>query len=382
MIRLPLAVLFMLWAAASLWAGLAAVLAVRSPLSALAIAPAQPEALAGVLTQNRDEGAPWLLAQAEALQRAAPLSDLPLTYVAAASLANGRLERAVGLLDAALARNPRREASLALRASTALAQNDTPQALATLARLVILDQDAGRRGLYLDTIAALSETPEGRAWVLSETFANDQAAPIMLSHLNGVHSDLSLLLTLNEAYPDAQAGLIDRALRERGSTVAFILWLSLLPEDAGRAFSWPFNPGFEARAVPPPFNWRLEMPGVSRGEGAQLVVSYSGRGRQSFLSQLMLLRPGLYRFTGGISGDGQERGGGFVWELACAEGGAVIGRTLRTGHRGGPSMVEAMFEVPATGCDGQTLTLIGAPGEFPMRTRAAIGPVAIAAVAP
>jgi tetratricopeptide (TPR) repeat protein len=371
-----------LWAAGAMWAGFAAVLAAHAPSSALIIAPGQPQALARLLTQTRDEASPWLTAQAEALLRAAPLSDLPLAYIGAASLSAGRLEEAVGLFDAALARNPRREASLALRASAAFAQNDTVEALTKLARLVVLDQNPERRGQYLEAIAALSESPSGRAWLLSEAFAADQAAPAILAHLNGRHSDLSLLLALNQSNPAGQAALVERGLRERGPRIAFIMWLSLLPEELNGAFAWPFNPGFEAIAAPPPFNWRLDNQGLSRNADRELVVSYSGRGRQSFLGQFMLLRPGLYRFTGTISGDGQVRGGGYVWEIACAGGGAVIGRTLRAGHRGGPSRVEATFEVPETGCEGQTLTLIGAPGEFPMRVRATLGPVAIAEIEP
>jgi hypothetical protein len=60
----------------------------------------------------------------------------------------------------------------------------------------------------------------------------------------------------------------------------------------------------------------------------------------------------------------------------------MLGRTQRAGFRGAPTRVEAVIEVPATGCEGQRLSLIGAPGEFPMRTRATIGAVSLEAVDP
>jgi hypothetical protein len=298
----------------------------------------------------------------------------------AEALAAGRTHEAETILALALLRNPRREATRVWLASTAFAQGETSAGLDQLARLLVLDRQ--RASVYLDAIAELAETPEGRSWLGSETFARSPAAPEIVRHLNGAHSDLGLLLVLNRDNPDAQASLIERALRERGASIAFILWLSLLPEEAGAAFSWPFNPGFEDVQAPPPFNWRYHGRTASQGAGRGVIVRYTGRGRQTLISQMMLLRPGSYRLTSELSGDGQERGGGFVWEMTCTGGGAPTGRTPRTGYRGAPNSVEAIFEVPSQGCEGQTLRLIGAPGEFPMRAQATVTSVAIQAVAP
>ncbi len=379
-LRVVLAVLVALWAFSSLWAGAVAVVAESTPHQALAMVPNQPQALATLLTANREDPSAPLEQDGASLLRAAPLSDLPMALAGEAALAAGRLEEAAVLLDAALARNPRREATRVWRAATAVGQGQTTEALAQLARLVILDGE--RRPVYLDAIAALSETPEGRAWLLSPAFAGDPAAPIILRRLNDGHSDLSLLLTLNQSDPSAQAGLVERALRERGPSVAFILWLSLLPEDMSAAFSWPFNGRFEELAAPPPFNWRIHSRSVGLQEGGGLRVSYTGRSRQSLVSQMMLLRPGRYQFTSELSGDGQERGGALVWEISCVDGGDVLGRTPRGGSQGGGRRVEVTFAIPAAGCDGQRLTLIGAPGEFPMRARASITAVAITGVTP
>ena len=379
--RIMLLVLVVLWGLSSLWAGLAAVLAPGAPQTALALNPAQPRALAQLLVQDAGEEAGWgRLGDAQTLLRAAPISDLALTYAGAAALSEARLADAERLLEAAIARNPRREASLALSASAAMAQNRTETALARLSRLVVLDPP--RAGAYLDAIAALAETEEGREWMASEALAADAAAPAILAHLTRVHSDLPLLLEINRTDRAAQAILVDRALQERGATVAFIMWLSLLPQDLQGDFSWPFNPRFEDIVAPPPFNWTYTAQGISRSTETGLLVSYNGRGRQSFLTQLMLLRPGLYRFSSTVSGDGQERGAGIVWEISCADTGVMLGRTQRAGFRGAPTRVEAVIEVPATGCEGQRLTLIGAPGEFPMRTRATIGAASLEAVDP
>ncbi len=379
MFRIGLSVIFAIWAFASLWAGLGAVLAPRAPEQALAIVPSQPQALAAQLTAIRQDPSASINRGAQALLRAAPLSDLPLAYAGEAALSAGRPEDAAALLEAAIKRNPRREATRAWRAAAAVSQGETAQALTQLARLVVLD--SARRETYLDAIAALTETPAGRDWLQSPIFANDQAAQVILRHLNGVHSDFSLLLALNQQDLSAQVGLVDRALRERGLSVAFVLWLSLLPPETNAAFSWPFNPNFEDRQAPPPFNWRAHgrLSLAEPGEGLRL--SYTGRGRQPLISQLMLIRPGAYRLTSQLSGDGQERGGALVWEVSCYPSGAVLGRTARAGFQGGPREVEAVFEVPTSGCEGQMLTLVGSPGEFPMRTRARVTSVSLARVA-
>jgi hypothetical protein len=377
--RLFLAILVTVWGAAALWAGMAATLAVRSPASALQIAQHQPRALAELLTAQRDASDGAREAASEALLRSSPMSDLPFAYAGAASLSDGRVEEAISFLDAALVRNPRREATLVWRASAAVASDDTPDALAHLARLVVLDQP--RANIYLEAIAALSQRPEGQAWLLSEVLARDPAFASIVRHLNGVHPDLGVLLSLNHADPVAQASLIDRALRERGPSVAFILWISLLPAETGSDFFWPFNPRFESMPALPPFNWSLNERVASLERGRGLVVTYNGRGVQGFVTQTILLRPGYYRFSSELNGDGQERGGGFVWEIRCASAdGQVLARTERAGYRDGPGVVDVTFEVPAQGCEGQILTLVGVPGEFPMRARATVSQVAISSV--
>jgi hypothetical protein len=378
--RLLLAIFLSVWGAAALWAGVAAALSVRSPASALQIAPHQPRALAELLTAQREATDGARQAASAALLRSAPLSDLPLVYAGTASLTGGSVDESIKLLDAALARNPRREATLVWRASAAVAAGDTSDALVHLTRLVVLDQL--RADVYLDAIGELSQRPEGQAWLFSEGFAQSPAFLTIIRHLNNVHPDLGVLLRLNHADPVSQAGLIDRALRERGPAVAFILWISLLPAEAGGAFSWPFNPTFENVSALPPFNWSLNERVASLERDRGLVVTYSGRGVQGFVTQTILLRPGAYRFSSELSGDGQERGGGFVWEIRCASTDAqLLARTERSGYRDGPRDVDANFEVPAQGCDGQVLTLVGVPGEFPMRARATVSQVAISSVA-
>jgi hypothetical protein len=375
-----LAIILMAWGGLSLWAGTAATLVADNPAQALEFAPHQARALAARVTAQREGSSELIEAQAEALLRAAPLSDLPLVYRGEAFLSAGQFDEAARFLDAALARNPRREATLAWRAAVAVAQEDTEGALSLLARLVVLDPP--QAGVYLNAIAVLAQRPEGRTWLLSESFARDPAFTPIVQHLTGVYPDLGVLLRLNQTDPIAQAALIERALRERGASVAFILWISLLPPEASAAFTWPFNPRFEEMAAPAPFNWSGNTRATSFEEGRGLVVTYNGRGRQMLVGQMMLLRPGRYSFSSPVSGDGQERGGGLVWEISCAsEDAPVLARTEKAGHQGGPRAVEMTFEVPAQACDGQRLTLLGVPGEFPMRTRATIAQVAITQVA-
>ena len=345
--------------------------------------PFQPQALSAVFDAARlseEDGAGAVLdASARRLAIAAPLAARPFARAGEAALNAGDVARAQDLLARATARDPRSPYARAWLALAEATAGDAAAALAHLVQLVRLDPDQSAG--YREVIAGLAATPEGRARALALAAVDPEAAQIVFASLITNSGDYPLLLALAKDRPQVQAQLVQTLIRERGTTPAFIAWTSLLPDDMAQAFSWPFNPDFRDVGAPPPFNWGLNRRFALSDPRGGIVVSYSGRNRPQIASQLMLLRPGAYTLTISQTGEAQTRGGRLVWEARCHGGGPLLARLEPDAEAERLGDLSGDVVVPRD-CDAQTLTLLGLPGELPMRTRARIHRVTIQPRAP
>lgn len=116
-----------------------------------------------------------------------------------------------------------------------------------------------------------------------------------------------------------------------------------------------------------PFGWTYSDNVTDRAvqlDGGGLEVHFSGQASVTFVSQMLVLRPGSYRLR--LAGDGSLRAEALQWRLTCRAGGAASLASLDLGTVAqGASAAEIAFSVPASGCGAQNMALVGAPLTFP-----------------
>lgn len=119
--------------------------------------------------------------------------------------------------------------------------------------------------------------------------------------------------------------------------------------------------GFTDRSSLPPFNWSLTSNSVGLAErqpGGRLHVLYYGQEDGTLATQLLILRPGTYRFSykalGGRSGEGA-----LTWSVWCDKANAPL-NSVGVEPGGDQGM---QFTVPAN-CPAQWLRLSGASDDI------------------
>jgi len=95
-----------------------------------------------------------------------------------------------------------------------------------------------------------------------------------------------------------------------------------------------------------------------------LSVTYYGRAGGELASQLLVLRPGSYRFRFAVEGK-TPAGATLYWSLRCANNDKLEPMRAVVKGEGPLRALVANFTVPA-GCPAQRLTLVGEAGEFPV----------------
>lgn len=193
-------------------------------------------------------------------------------------------------------------------------------------------------------------------------------------------ADVRRLAPSNNAGPE-EAFLV-RALVQAGQyREARTLWESFTPAsmqakvvtdgdfkgvDALAPFAWTFSSGSDGSAE------------ITRGdEGGSIEVDYFGGGVMVLAEQTLAARPGSYRLTTLLTAEGEAPDLQLAWELFCLPSARPIA-TLRL-QPFGPNVFrrETPVTIPATGCAGQSLALVGRPGEVTRSLRAQITEVAL-----
>lgn len=129
---------------------------------------------------------------------------------------------------------------------------------------------------------------------------------------------------------------LDTLIVRRQYDLAYSVWLWHLPEDQLSRLGLLYNPGFERKPSGLPFDWQIgpsqgavvEFTRAPGSRGQQLNVAFGvGRVRMGEVSQLVILAPGRYRFSGRVRGELQGARG-LRWQAVCLNQRAtLIGQT-------------------------------------------------------
>jgi len=312
---------------------------------------------------------------------AAPLQPEPFLVEAAIAEKAGELSRAELLLKQARWRDPRSAAARYLLADVWLRENrivDGLGEMAVLARLL-----PGASVQLVPALAAYARTPGADQQLIAILRANPQLRRPLLIALAGDPQNVALVVKLSgvdERSSDPGSlvwkSRLLNALIERGDYQrAYGLWRNFAGLAPGGS-PLLFNGEFKKLAVPPPFNWSYNSgkAGIAEPANERLRVLYYGRDNQTFAAQLLLLKPGNYRFEAPVRGKSSPDS--LYWTLTCGSDGTPIMQLSITST---PSA--ARFAVPA-GCETQSLKLNGHEQDMPQDSDVQIGPVRIERVGP
>jgi hypothetical protein len=150
--------------------------------------------------------------------------------------------------------------------------------------------------------------------------------------------------------------------------LAYYTWLQFLPADELRSAGLLFNGGFESPPSGLPFDWQITsgtgvtidvVPRPDKTGGHGLLVDFQyGRVAYRSVTELVMLAPGSYEFTGKYKGQlvGPR---GLKWRIACANGPtALVGESpMIIGKAPDWKTVSFSFTVPPTDCHAQYVRL-------------------------
>ncbi len=146
-------------------------------------------------------------------------------------------------------------------------------------------------------------------------------------------------------------------------------WLAGLPAQERGPSRLMFDGAFRGTRAPGPFGWTFKDVDAGRAEAAKdgqrtyLDVAYFGGQNVSLADQMLALPPGRHilrliaRSPNGISS------GRLSWRLTCLPGGSQIGLLDMGRAADANRRFSAAFTVPASGCPGQSLSLVAEPGD-------------------
>lgn len=372
------------WYALSL--GMADHYAKSNPGRALAWRSQHPEALIRRAEQLAADPAQAAAARDHA-QRALvanPLDGRPYRVLGEVAEAAGDRDRAVELYELAADRSPQDLKSRAWLLDHALATRDPVAAVDHLDALLRLNPSLMPR--MLPILAGLASAPPALDPLAERLQRQPPWRTRMLVQVAQNAPDAGAIAPLFDRLRKAPGGLappelaawLDRLAKDGQWGPAYLTWASQLSPERQRSLGNVFNGGFEWEPGVGGFDWRLGRIAGARvarigGDGvsgrvALRVAFEDQRVRFRHVTQLMALAPGRYRLQGRARPDQLRTERGLVWTVACAGGGAELGRTEPLRGNGPWREFAVEFEVPALGCGGQWLSLV-LPARIPAEQR-------------
>lgn len=308
-----------------------------------------------------------------------PLAYEPFYIAARAEGQAGRYRRATLLMEEARRRRPNAASvrvallgyySLADAYQKAIDEADQAMRISrpsmtyilpAFAKLVALDPKA-RRAIAV----SLAKRPPWRDDFLNAAVA----AEMMPADAKALVEDVRRLAPGD--VPQAEERFLIRALVAAGEyREARNMWESFQPRPLNANFV--VEPDFRALGATPPFAWTLssgeagttEIGRVASGGTPFLEVDYFGDGETVLAAQTLAARPGAYRLSSRFTGDTGSPEIRLAWSLKCLGSNRELGRLQLEPLQQRPQRREMAIVVPASGCDGQSLSLIGQPAEIP-----------------
>jgi hypothetical protein len=241
---------------------------------------------------------------------------------------------------------------------------------------ILLRTNPGSYPYVVPILAQLSEDKTGETLIKSALAENPpwrkQFLAALPNNVTDARTPLNLLLALRDNPVPPTAHDIEPYLRaligHQFYRLAYYTWLQFLPPDELRHAGLLFNGSFEATLSGVPFDWTI-VPGsgvtidiVPRsdkgGQHALLVDFQYGRVDYHSVTELVMLAPGDYVFTGQYKGElvGPR---GLKWRVVCANGTITNGgeSAMINGKTKDWRDVTFTFTVPPKDCAAQYVRL-------------------------
>jgi hypothetical protein len=309
----------------------------------------------------------------------APLQPEPFLVQGALAERAGDMSRGEALLTEARLRNPRSNAARYLLADVWLRQGKVVEGLTEMAVLSRLFPEASVQ--LVPALSDYAQSPGARQNLAQILQTNSQLKRPLLNALASDPGNAELVLDLagsdvRSADKEAnrwKARLLGAFVSSGAYQQAYDLWRNFAGLSKGAA-PLLYNGDFNKSGAPPPFNWIYNSgpAGFAESDNSRLRVLYYGRQDAPLAAQLLLLRPGSYRFSIVVSGSAAA--GALVWTVTCAGAKSPL---MQLDVAGGTS---AAFTIPA-GCRAQTLALDGHLQDVPKDSDIQMGPARIQKVA-
>ena len=133
-------------------------------------------------------------------------------------------------------------------------------------------------------------------------------------------------------------------------------------------FAWTFHAGQDGTA---------EIGRNGDGARSQLEVDYFGDTEVSLARQTLSASPGTYRLSSLVSGNSSAPDVRLSWTLTCLPSNAPIAQLPLQPLQERPTRRQIAVTVPGSGCEGQSLSLVGQPGDISRTLNAQIAQVSL-----
>jgi hypothetical protein len=317
----------------------------------------------------------------------APLAEEPFLIAGIEALAKGDVGKGEQLLTEVRRRNPRQRLARLLLLDRYLREHRTKEAtveITVLARLI-----SGAGNVLVGQLAQMASDPATAPQMLPILAAQPDLQNAVLDSLAASGKDPELIMRVASLSPGRYVGrnepwqrqLISSLVQSGDMAKALVVWARLAglppPPDGQKGL---YDGAFRGAPGAEPFNWSFATEGIGVAERtgrSSLQVDYYGHDAGSLARQLLVLRPGRYRFRFRLNGDASGEGSRLTWTLICQPGGAApLLKLPLVGIDSTAKQYKADFTVPA-GCASQWLQLEGSPGDVETAQSVTVGGLSI-----
>lgn len=262
------------------------------------------------------------------------------------------------------------EADMAMRIDV----NSSSLILPGFAKLVSLDPKA-RQAIAV----ALAKNPPWRQAFLVEA-AKAKMTPEAAEALVGDVRRLS-----PSATPQAEEAFLVRTLMAAGNyRAARARWDQYQGKTASTANA-VVDPNFRGRPADEPFGWTFltgqdgtaEIGKVSAQAPSYLETDYFGGKDVALAEQTLAAPPGTHRLSSTFTGESSSPDVRVAWSVKCLPSNKELGRLQLEPLQERPVHHEMTVTIPGSGCEGQSLGLVGQPAEIPRILSAQISEVSL-----
>ncbi|RYE94091.1 MAG: hypothetical protein EOO78_26040, partial [Oxalobacteraceae bacterium] len=318
---------------------------------------------------------PARLAQVRAAAARAPLDAQAYLVLGHQQLLDGRPRQAEATLEAGRRLDPRDRVIHLLLLDRYLRTRRYADATAEFA---VLSRLVGPAQMEIATaLAQMSRAPETRDAARRTLQADPRLEGGVLATL-AKSKDVAAATVFDLASPAARrrAGdqkswgpvLVNRLVTQGQYAQARAIWQRIHGLNPTQASALLYDVELQGLPGSPPFNWTLTAGSLGAADirAGTLSVAYYGRDSGELASQLLVLRPGSYRFRFAVEGK-TSTGATLYWSLRCANDNKIKPMHAVVKGEGPLRALVVGFTVPAS-CPAQRLMLMGEAGEFPVTT--------------